>query len=116
MAGKGGFIPGAGRKKGTPNRKTIEAQAIADRLKVDPFELLLLYAKRDWKRLGYKSEVTIKYIGDNIVEEPVISPELAASSASKACEYLLPKRKSVEVTGDALIVTHIERTVISKKV
>ena len=105
-----------GRKANTPNKKTVEAQAIADRLKVDPFELLLLYAKRDWKRLGYKSENSIRMVNDTVIEEPVISPELAASSASKACEYLLPKRKSVEVTGDSLVVTHIERTVISKKV
>lgn len=105
-----------GRGPNSKNKKTIEAQEKADKLGIDPFELLLLYAKRDWKRLGYKSEFTIKYIGENQVEEPVISPELAASSAAKACEYLLPKRKSVEVSGELDTVTHIERTVISKKV
>ncbi len=92
-----------GRQPNTPNKKTIEAQDKADKLGIDPFELLLYYAKRDHKKLGYKS-----------IDE--ISPELAASSASKACEYLLPKRKSVEVSGEMGMVTEIQRTVISKKV
>ena len=105
-----------GRQPNTPNKKTIEAQEKADKLGIDPFEILLLYAKRDWKRLGYESGTTIKYIGEKTLEEPTISPELAASSASKACEYLLPKRKSIEVEGELNTVTHIERTVISKKV
>lgn len=116
MAGKGGYIPGSGRKKGTPNKRTIEAQATAERLGVDPFELLLLFAKGDWKKLGYKSETTTKYFGEYSIEEPVISPELRQSSAGKAAEYLYPKRKAIEQTINDSTVTHITRTVITKPV
>jgi hypothetical protein len=116
MAGKGGFIPGSGRKKGTPNKKTVEAQEIAKRLKCDPFELLILYAKGDWKALGYKSETVTKFIGNNMVEEPVISAELRATSARNACEYIYPKRKAIEQSIAEDTITHITRTILTKKV
>lgn len=73
-----------GRAKGTPNKKTQDLKAISERLKCDPFEVLLLFAKGDHKALGYKRKQDI-------------SPSLRATCASDACQYLHPKRKSVDV-------------------
>lgn len=73
-----------GRKKGTPNKKTLPLLARAKALKVDPFEILLLFAMGKWKRLGYK--------------ENVLTPENRLKAASEACQYLHPKRKALEVS------------------
>lgn len=117
MAGKGGFVPGSGRKKGTPNKKTVEAQHIAERVGVDPFELLLLFAKNDWKKLGYPRSTITKYsAGGDAYEEDVISPELRQNSAGKAVEYLYPRRKAIEQSITDNTVTSITRTVITKPV
>lgn len=117
MAGKGGNIPGSGRKKGTPNKKTQEAQDIATKLGVNPFEILLLFAKNDWKRLGYDSKTITKFsVAGDPYEEDRISPELRHSSAGKAAEYLYPKRKAIEQTFSEGEITSITRTVIHKPV
>ena len=115
MADKEGNKTG-GRQKGTPNKKTEELMDISKRLKVNPFEILLLFAKGDWKALGYKSEKVTKYFGENKSEEYVISPELRSQSAGKAVEYLYPKRKATEMTLNADPITEITRTVLTKKV
>lgn len=89
-----------GRQKGTPNAKSIEARALADRLGVDPLEILLLFAKGDWKALGYKDETyRVEQAGGVVNSVLYVSPETRANSAAKACDYLYAKRKAVEVTG-----------------
>jgi len=115
MADKAGNKTG-GRQKGTVNKKTEELMDISKRLKVNPFEILLLFAKGDWKALGYKAETVTKYYGETSNEEYVISPELRSQSAGKAVEYLYPKRKATEMTLNADPITEITRTVLSKKV
>lgn len=95
------FKPGnklsIGRPKGSVNRRTLEAIETAERLECDPFEVLLLFAKGDWKALGYDNEC---YFSENAEGATklgyTIPPELRARCAEKAVEYLLPKRKSVE--------------------
>lgn len=65
--------PNAGRKAGTPNKKT---QALADKCKelgVDPFAVLLDLCKSS-------------------------DPSIKLSAAKEVCQYLLPKRKAVEVS------------------
>lgn len=98
----------AGSRKGIPNKDTRELLQKAFDLDVDPFEILLLYAKRDWVGLGYPSERIKKMtMSGEVVEVDVISPELQLSAAEKACAYLYPKRKSVEVSahGNGLLET-----------
>lgn len=75
-----------GRQKGTPNKKTVHLRIRARELGVDPFEIVLLYAKGDYKTLGYKK-------GE-------ISPALRAQMAAEALEYLESKRKAVEHSID----------------
>lgn len=89
----------AGRQKGTPNRKTQDLHELAERLNVNPFEILLHYASRNYQALGLP-EKTLKFYGEFPSEEYTISPELSQKSAKDACEYLFPKRKSVEVKTD----------------
>lgn len=104
------------RTKGATNKKRDLLHEKCQELKVDPFEILLLFAKGDWKKLGYKSETTIKYFGESSNEEYVISPELRANCAEKACAYLHAKRKAVEHAVAPEAVTHITRTVLTKEV
>ncbi len=91
-----------GRKKGTPNKK---GQALADKaasMGIDPFEVVLLYAKGDWKSLGYDSSVYVKESADGSTTTLgyVISPELRAKCAQDACQYLHPKRKAIEIKAE----------------
>lgn len=88
-----------GRPKGIPNRRTQELFEKAEELGVNPFEILLLFAKGDFNSLGYR-EYQHKQIGDSVIEELTISPELRQRAAEKACEYLYPKRKAVELSTD----------------
>lgn len=118
MAGRkpGGQKTG-GRVAGTANKKTIEVQEIAKNLGVNPFEILLYFAKGDWKKLGYASNTTTRYsVAGEPYEEDIISPELRSSSASKACEYLYPKRKAIEQTISDSTITSITRTILTKPV
>jgi len=97
---KGRKNPNAGRIKGTPNRRTWELQDRAKALGVDPFEILLLFAKGDWQALGYEKEERLVSISDHgQIYEHVIPPALRQKSARDAAEYLYPKRKAVEVIG-----------------
>jgi len=85
-----------GSRKGIPNARTVELLDIAQELDCNPFEVLIHFAKRDYVALGL-SEFTEKKskTGEKILE-PTISPETQMSAASKACEYLYPKRKAIE--------------------
>lgn len=88
-----------GRAKGTLNKKTVILEDKCLELEVDPFEILLLFAKGDWKKLGYDDRFRVKGVtesGENLYED-VISAELRAQCAKEACQYLLPKRKAIEI-------------------
>jgi hypothetical protein len=65
-------------------------------LGVDPFEILLLFAKGDWKGLGYKSETVVKYSHGNPYKTDVITADHRLKAASEASQYLHPKRKAIE--------------------
>jgi hypothetical protein len=85
-----------GRPKGSPNARTQDLYAIAERLEVNPFEVLLHFAKRDYEALGMDEfKETTKKDG-SVVLEPSISPETQMNAAGKACEYLYPKRRSID--------------------
>lgn len=97
MANKDGSKSG-GRAKGTPNKEAINAQAIAEKLGCDPFEVLLLFAMGDWAELGYDEAERVVSRGKygDIVED-TIPPALRARAASEACKYLYPQRKAMEL-------------------
>ena len=91
-----------GRTKGTPNKKTSSVLEKCEQLGVDPIDVLLNFAKGDWKALGYDSPTHVTgYLpnGDPIVKER-IPPELRQKSAKDASEYIHPKRKAIEMSGE----------------
>jgi hypothetical protein len=83
-----------GRYPGSKNRNTVALQDKCEKLGIDPFETLLLYAKRDHLALGLP-EFTERKIKDEIVLERTITPEAQMMAAAKACEYLYPKKKAI---------------------
>lgn len=92
--------PKIGRPKGALNRDTATLKERAETLGVDPFEILLLFAKGDWKALGYDREERVVSINDHgEIYDYTIPPQLRQKSAKDAADFLYPKRKAVEVTG-----------------
>jgi hypothetical protein len=111
-----GFKPGdprpenAGRKKGTPNKRTQQLHEIAKDLDADPFMFLVHVLKGDAKSLGIADQ--------NLVEEmdydeqgneiplptpqftPVIKFETRMEAAKELMPYLYGKRKPVDSNGD----------------
>lgn len=88
----------AGRKKGTPNKSTLEAIETAQRLGCNPFEILCLIALGDWQRLGYASPTIVKSAGDTTYEVDRITVETRQKAAAAACDYIFPKRKALDIT------------------
>src|SRR5579863_2863290 len=87
---------GAGRKKGTPNKWTRKVEDIALKYKLDPFEVLLMFACADWKALGYDSDVYHVEKPDGSVKMGyVISPEMRLKAAEAAARYLYSTKQSV---------------------
>lgn len=82
----------AGRPKGSLNKRTLDAVAIALELECDPFEVLIHFAKGDVEALGYKKSIDGK--------EVQIGPELRLQAAKEAASYIYPKRKAVEHSFD----------------
>lgn len=88
------------RPKGNKNKKTLEFVDRAHALGVDPIDVMLLFAKGDWKALGYKDEM---YVVSESKESKswkyTIDPAIRLKAASEACQYINAKKRSVEVTG-----------------
>lgn len=112
MADKEGQKTG-GRVKGVPNKSTQDLHEIAERLGVNPFEILLHYANGNAEALGLSCGSTLSdMLADQLDGEDLervkeleakltnpISAELRQKSAKDACEYLFAKRKAIEHTG-----------------
>lgn len=88
-----------GRQKGTPNKKVSPLRGKALELGIDPFEVLLLFAKGDWKALGYPSEFDKKVSQGKEYQERVIDPSDRVNAAKEACKYIHPQLKAVEHSG-----------------
>lgn len=90
---------GAGRKAGTPNKRTLEARAVVERLGFDPIEALVYWATGDWKKLGYDSGTIVRYTAEGAeYEEDRISPELRQKSTKDLMPYLYPQLKATELS------------------
>lgn len=86
-----------GRPKGSPNKRSFDAQALAQKLNVDPLEILLRFAMGDWEGLGYTSSemLVVTKTGESVYVDR-ISPELRAKAAGDASNYIYPRRKAIE--------------------
>jgi len=90
-----------GRTKGTPNKTKLPLEEKARELGCDPFEILCRFALGDWKGLGYEKEFTFSPTQKGeVVEKPIIPPELRQKAAAEAAQYLYPKRKAIEHSGE----------------
>ncbi len=69
-----------GRKKGTPNKKSVDVKARLDELGCDPLEGMARIAREALDK------------GDRA---------LAGQMYKELIQYVAPKRKAVEMTGDA---------------
>jgi hypothetical protein len=101
MAAPKGHKRYGGRAKGTPNADSLPLEAKAKELKVDPFEVLLLFAAGDWKALGYETEqAPSSYSEHGTVYKYTIDPSVRTKAAAEACSYLHAKRKALEVSSE----------------
>lgn len=75
-----------GRPKGSKNKKDRDVFKKAEELGVDPFEVLLLFAKGDADALGY--------VGGKV---PM---DMRLSAAKDACTYLYSKKKAITLSGN----------------
>lgn len=78
-----------GRTKGTPNKLTVEVQAlleglVSQGLKADPIEFLARLMAGDKEWLGVKRSIPLA---------------LRAKAAAELAPYRAPKRKAIEITG-----------------
>lgn len=90
-----------GRPKGAKNKDKGELVALAEKLGVNPFEILLHFAKGDWKALGYDSETRSRWTNAGIeYEEEIIKAETRMNAAKEASKYMYPQKKAVEVSTD----------------
>ena len=85
-----------GRQKGTPNKRTVEVLALLDKMKCSPIELLAQIVNA-----SIKQEIIVR---DNegkphkVIMPPTLDQRLSA--ARELAQYVAPKRKAVELTGD----------------
>ncbi len=101
MAAHKGHKKSGGRVKGTPNKKTQTLMEKVAELGVDPFEILLHYASGNWKALGHPKPTQTRYtMTGEPYEIPIITEDMRIQSAKEAAQYIHPKRKAVEVTGE----------------
>lgn len=83
-----------GRPLGSPNKRTLELQDIAERLDFNPIEMLILFAKGDWAALGYENECYFKETPVGEVKlNYVISPEMRLAALKEVSPYLYAKLK-----------------------
>lgn len=76
MSENGGKRPGAGRPKGSKNKRSLEIQERLDELGVDPIEGMAVIAM-----------------------DPTTSPELKLSCYKELAQYVAPKRKAVDMNA-----------------
>lgn len=73
MAQRGGKRPGAGRKKGSPNKATIERQKAVEESGLTPLDYML-----------------------HIMRDESMSPDMRLDAANKAAPYVHPKLATVD--------------------
>ncbi len=102
MAKTKGCEKTGGRQKGTQNKRSSTVVEIAERLGVDPFEVLMMIVANDWEGLGYDSPEVMKVVaGGASYHEDRISLRDRLDAAKDAARYLYSQKKSIEITGDA---------------
>ncbi len=103
------------RPKGSPNKNALPLQEKAKELGCDPFEILCRFALGDWQGLGYDKGITYQSTNKgDLIERHIIPPELRSKAAAEAAQYLYPKRKAIEHSGE--ITNVVEEKLTTKEV
>lgn len=90
--------PGSGRKKGTPNKKTIDFLLVLEKNNFDPGEELI-YVYNQAKSIYKIMRQGKKYF------QALQSLETMQTTADKICQFVYPKRKAIEHSGDVAVKT-----------
>lgn len=95
---KGQRYPGAGRKPGTPNKKTVEFIQLLEKHSYDPGEELI-YCYRKMKKLFQMRARKGNLSG------ALSAIESAASVANDIAQFVYPRKKAIEHTGELNVKT-----------
>ena len=92
--------PGSGRKKGVPNRKTLELRAQLEALGMGQRGQRGFDHPVVWMTKVYAGLVTMEVVNkEGDIERVAATPELRVRCATEVAQYLEPKRKAMEVSG-----------------
>lgn len=92
---------GAGRKKGTLNKRSQEVADILANLDYCPVTALVHFAKGDWEALGLPGPTKTISIGEGqTIEVDRIDEQLRQKSAKDLMPYAFPQLKGIEFKGD----------------
>ena len=98
LPGKGEKTVGAGRKKGTPNKKTVEFQATLEKYNFNPAEALIHCYKEAQKIFDIRKQ------RNNLVGA-LVALDRMDSTAATLSQYAYPKRKAIEHSGEVGVRT-----------
>lgn len=106
-----------GRQAGTQNKRTLMVKAIADKVQVDPLEVIMRFAAGDWAGLGYKEEHYFYETNSGAIKmEFVITPEMRLSAAKDAATYLYARKKEADIEEeDAIDITPEDKKKLLEK-
>jgi len=91
---------GPGRPKGSKSKYETDVQYLAAKLDINPLEIVMLFAKGDWKALGYEADrYEIETASGNVKQVFVITPNMRLEAAKEASKYLFSQKKAVEISS-----------------
>lgn len=116
-----------GRQKGTPNKRSLDAIANADKIGVDPLTFLLMVVRGDLRDFGYvfsDDEITQEVVNELDEEERkdvlildkkvmachpkyLVPLDMRMAAAKEAAPYLYGKLKSVEISFEDEVVEKV---------
>jgi hypothetical protein len=85
--------PGAGRKKGTPNKKSLEFQQILEAHNFNPGEALIHIYKEQMLIFDERKKTKNKSGALEALSD-------AEKTVNDICQYVYPKKKAIEHSGE----------------
>jgi hypothetical protein len=88
-----------GRTKGSLNKRTFQLKEHIKSLGCDPLDVLVLFAKGDWRALGYESATVTKVTAQGeVIQVERITTDNRIAAAKEAAQYIYAKLRSIEVS------------------
>ena len=98
LPAKGERTVGAGRKKGTPNKKTVELMQVLEKHNFDPAEALIFCYREAQKIFEFRKK-------RNNLAGALVALDRMETCASELSQYVYPKKKAVEHSGEVGVRT-----------